>query len=72
MVAIAAPSPLPAEPRRLLLKPSEAATVLALSPRKLWSLTNAGEIRCVRIGRSVRYALADLQSWIEASTSQQR
>ena len=29
-------------------------------------MTNAGEIPCVRLGRSVRYSMADLQQWIEA------
>jgi excisionase family DNA binding protein len=48
-----------------LLTANEAAETLRISQRKLWSLTNCGEIPCVRIGRSVRYDLADLQRWIE-------
>lgn len=50
---------------RLLLKPREAAKALGIGPRTLWTLTNSGEIACIRIGRSVRYAMADLQAWIE-------
>ena len=49
---------------RLLLTPGEAAQALAISPRKLWALTDAGEIRRIRIGRSVRYDVGDLRTWI--------
>lgn len=54
---------------RLLMTASEAAQALAISPRKLWTMTNCGEIPCVRIGRSVRYDPADLQVWIEEQKS---
>jgi excisionase family DNA binding protein len=50
----------------LLLTAQEAAKALAVSPRTLWSLTKNGAIPCVRIGRSVRYMLADLQAWAES------
>ena len=49
----------------LLLRAREAAAAIALSPRKLWELTNRGEIPCVRIGRAVRYDRRDLLAWIE-------
>lgn len=49
-----------------LLKPSEAADLLAISERTLWSLTNANEIPHIRIGRSVRYAVSDLEAWIDS------
>ncbi len=52
-------------PLRLLLTSREAAEALAISPRSLWSLTNSGELPCVRMGRSVRYAPEDLQEWID-------
>jgi len=52
-----------------LLKASEAAQVLAISERLLWSLTNRSEIPCVRIGRAVRYDPADLRAWIEDQKS---
>ena len=48
----------------LLLKPTDAAKALAISPRKLWELTNRKLVPHVRIGRSVRYDLADLRTWI--------
>lgn len=50
---------------RLLLRPAEAARALAVSPRKLWSLTAGGKIRCLRVGRCVRYAPDDLRRWID-------
>ena len=54
----------PAVRTRLLLRPAEAAEALAVSPRKLWELTNRGVIPSVRIGRCVRYDPADLRRWI--------
>lgn len=48
----------------LLLKANEAAALLNISPRSLWQYTNSGELRSVRIGRSVRYAPADLEAFI--------
>src|SRR5262249_25098912 len=50
----------------LLLRPHEAAEALAISERKLWGLTDRGEIPCVRIDGAVRYALGDLVAWIDA------
>lgn len=52
-------------PVQSLLTAREAARVLRISDRKLWSLTSSGEIPCVRIGRSVRYVPSDLGRWIE-------
>jgi excisionase family DNA binding protein len=43
-------------PGKLLLTPKEAASLLAISARKLWSLTAAGEITAVKLGRAVRYS----------------
>lgn len=48
-----------------LLTPKAAAQTLAISPRKLWGLTAAGEIPAVRIGRAVRYDAVDLQNYID-------
>ena len=57
---------------KLLLKPGDAAEALSISPRKLWSMTNAGEIPCVRFGKSVRYDPADLREWIDAQKGGRR
>lgn len=62
-------SALPTPQVRLLLTPIDAANALSLSPRTLWSLTKSGEIAHVRIGRLVRYALEDLQQFIETRKS---
>jgi excisionase family DNA binding protein len=51
--------------KQLLIIPREAAKALAISERTLWQLTKDGVIPCVRIGRSVRYDLRDLQAWID-------
>ena len=51
---------------RLVLKTAEAAELLSISDRALWSLTAPrGPIPCVRLGRSVRYSLAALQRYVE-------
>jgi excisionase family DNA binding protein len=55
-------------PQALLVDAREAARLLAISERKLWSLTNCGEIPCVRVGRAVRYPVDDLQRWIANQT----
>lgn len=48
-------------PEALLLTPKEAARRLAVSVKTLTRLTRpAGPVPCVRIGRQVRYAPADL------------
>lgn len=60
------------QPAQLLLSARDAAQALSLSPRKLWSLTAGGEIPCVRIGRAVRYDLADLREWIDSKKHQGR
>ncbi|HMO14420.1 MAG TPA: helix-turn-helix domain-containing protein [Pirellulaceae bacterium] len=49
-----------------LLRPREAAEWLKISERSLWSLTQSNEIPSVRIGRSVRYELADLIAFVES------
>ena len=51
-------------PDALLLKSTEAARALSISPRLLWTLTKRGEIRAVRTGRVLRYDPADLREWI--------
>ena len=59
---------MPAE-QPMLLRPREAAEWLAISERKLWSLTQSEEIKAIKVGRSVRYDLRDLLAWIEYKKS---
>ena len=48
----------------VLLAPRDAARTLAISERTLWTLTHRGDISAVRIGRAVRYDLADLRQFV--------
>jgi excisionase family DNA binding protein len=56
---------IPMPTARLLLTPPEAARALSISPRTLWQLTADNRIRAVRIGRLVRYDVAELTRFIE-------
>ena len=53
------------KPGRRLLTVAEAAEYLTVSRRYLANLTAAGDIPAVRMGRAVRYDVADLDAWIE-------
>jgi len=57
-------SPLPHQ----LLKPRDAAKVLAISERTLFTLTKNGELPAVRIGKTVRYAHAELAAFVRKQT----
>jgi predicted DNA-binding transcriptional regulator AlpA len=57
---------------RSLLPPKEAAKFLAIGSRKLWELTNCGEVPRLRIGRSLRYVPADLELWGEQQKARAR
>jgi excisionase family DNA binding protein len=54
---------------RLLLNREEAANALNIGTRKLWEMTNRGEIPHVRIGTRVLYPLADIERWIAQQTA---
>ena len=55
------------DPPVLALKPIDAARAIGISTRLLWSMTNRGEIPCVRIGRRVVYPLHLLREWLDAN-----
>ena len=51
--------------KKLLLTPREAAETLSVCEKSLWSLTAPrGPIRCVKLGRSVRYSVDALREFI--------
>lgn len=50
---------------RLLVPPNEAAAMLSISPRKLWSLAASHQIVQCKVGRSVRYSVDDLRAFVE-------
>jgi excisionase family DNA binding protein len=54
-----------ASQKNLLINSREAAKLLSISERTLWGLKESGSLPYVRIGRSVRYGRADLETWIE-------
>ncbi len=65
-----------AELRPLLLTARQASAALGVSERLLWELTHCGQIPCLRIpgrgkARSIRYATADLERWIEQTKAEQ-
>lgn len=51
----------------LLITEPEAAKALGICERKLWAMAASGEIPYVKLGRSKRYALTDLEAWIDAN-----
>lgn len=53
------------QPEPLLVNVATAARMLCLSDRTLWSLSERGELPRVKIGRAVRYDVADLQAFID-------
>lgn len=55
---------LPAGMRPAALNEREAATYLAISPRKLWELASCGKVPCIRIGAAKRYRVTDLDAFL--------
>ena len=53
------------EPDRLCVSMVEAARMLGLSERKVFSLTKSGELKCKRVGTRVLYPIKALQRWLE-------
>ena len=51
-----------------ILTRREAARFLSVSERQVWNLQNDGRLPHVRIGRSVRFRVSDLEAFIEART----
>ena len=52
-------------PCNRLIKCREAAAYLGVCERKLWELSKDGRIPAVRIDRSVRFDVVDLDAFIE-------
>lgn len=53
----------------LAISMDEAALALGLSRRKVWEMTNCGQLPHVRIGRAIRYPIAGLSAWLDAQTA---
>lgn len=56
--------------RPLLVNTREAARMLCISERTLWTLTQEGRIPSLKIGRAVRYRVADLEAWTQREVAQ--
>ena len=56
----------------LLVDAKTAARLLGIGSRKLWEITNTRELPAVRIGRAVRYQMAEIQAFIERSKDKPR
>ena len=50
---------------KLLVDSQTAANMLSIGERSLWSRQASGEIRSIRIGRSVRFDIRDLVAFID-------
>lgn len=48
----------------LAVRAKDAARLLGIGERQVWSLTSAGKIPHVRIGRIVLFPIRDLQEWL--------
>ena len=55
-------------PKRLITR-TEAMQYLCISEHKLWELTRDGHIPAIKIGRAVRYDVADLDLFIQRCKS---
>jgi excisionase family DNA binding protein len=53
-------------PRRLVLRPRDAAKALGLSTSTLNRLARAGEIQCIRLDRMTLYPVDALESWLKS------
>lgn len=60
-----APHPENGRTEKLTVNRREAAAMLGISERLLWTWTNAGEIPHVRIGTRVLYPVSVLREWLE-------
>jgi len=58
----------PLGPGDRLLTPREAAALFGVSLRTIRRLVGAGELRCVRVGRLVRFHPGDVSRWLSAHT----
>jgi excisionase family DNA binding protein len=57
---------------KVLLTTAEAAALLSISERMLWTMSDAGDIPVVRIGKTAkRYRRASLEAWAERTEALQ-
>ena len=54
----------------ILIDAREAARRLSISPRTLWDLTKNRIVPSIKIGKCVRYRVADLEDWTRRQTEE--
>jgi|LauGreDrversion4_2_1035121.scaffolds.fasta_scaffold557241_2 excisionase family DNA binding protein len=54
------------DPRRLLTT-NETARYLSVSPRTVWAITARGELPRIKLGRTVRYDVEDIEVYLKRS-----
>jgi hypothetical protein len=52
----------------LALRPKQAAKALSLGVRKLWELTNRGEIPHIKLDKVILYPVDALRDWLAQQT----
>lgn len=60
----------PAPPALLTIR--QCAAMLQICEKTLWALTRDGKLPAVRIGRAVRYDVADVRRFIESAKTEAR
>ena len=56
---------------KLLLRPVEAADLIGMGRAKTYELIRQGLLPSVRIGKSVRVPVRELQAWVEKQVESQ-
>jgi excisionase family DNA binding protein len=59
----------PGTARRLdgpLLRPEQAAELLAVKPSWIYDAVRTGRLPCLRVGRHIRFTRAMLEEWLES------
>lgn len=49
-----------------LLRPDQAAELLAVRPSWIYEAVRAGRIPCLRVGRHIRFTQSMLEAWLDA------
>jgi excisionase family DNA binding protein len=50
-----------------LLRPEQAAELLAVKPSWIYEAVRSGRLPCLRIGRHIRFTRAMLEEWLHAA-----
>ena len=63
------PSPVQPQVPDILLTGREAAQAVRMCEKSLYLAARRGELRVVKLGRSVRYRLVDLHAWVDSKVT---